>query len=248
MSDPSDTRKLRQADLWTGLGLIAFALGMLGVTATFPITDSYGGVRNVWYVSPALLPLLIGVTILLMAGMLVRKAMRDLGAEGVRQTLRLPQARFGSRTQRLLLILGAVCAYVYVFIPVVDFALATALFLAVFIFGFHLDREASVARNLLILIVSTVTIGVAASAVGNDARDAVVDALTGSAVIAAAAINARALARQQLPLTAWRSGLIVAVLTPLLLCPLFKYGLLVPLPYEGTVIGAMDALRYAVFR
>ena len=248
MSDPSDTRKLRQADLWTGLGLVAFALGMLGVTATFPITDSYGGVRNVWYVSPALLPLLIGVSILLMAGMLVRKAVRDLGAEGVRQTLRLPRARFGSRTQRLLLILGSVCAYVYVFIPVVDFALATAFFLAVFIFGFHLDREASVARNLASLIASTIMVGVAAWVTGDGARDAVVDCATAGAVIGIAAVNAWALARQKLPLTAWRNGLIVAVLTPVLLCPLFKYGLLVPLPYEGTVIGAMDALRYAVFR
>ncbi|WP_299438156.1 hypothetical protein [uncultured Rhodospira sp.] len=51
MSDDPTGRALRKADLWTGLGLAALALAMLAVTATFPMTGSYGGVKNVWYVS-----------------------------------------------------------------------------------------------------------------------------------------------------------------------------------------------------
>jgi hypothetical protein len=248
MIDDPATRKLRQADLWTGLGLAAFALGMLGLTSTFPITDSYGGVRNVWYVSPALLPLLIGCGILVLAALLVARAARDLGSDGVRRALRLQRAGIGPRTLRLLLILAAVSAYVFVFVPTVDFALATVFFLAVFIFGFHLDREPSVARNLVILATVTAVVGLAGVLTDPAVRDPVVDALTVGGVVLAAVINARALAQRGLPLKPWRQALIFAVLIPAILCPVFKYGLLVPLPHEGTVIEAMDDLRYRLFR
>jgi hypothetical protein len=39
---------------------------------------------------------------------------------------------------------------------------------------------------------------------------------------------------------------VVSVVVPLILCPVFKYLLLVPLPMEGLVTGAMDSLRYAL--
>ena len=242
------TAKLRRADLLTGLGLAAFAVAMLAITATFPMTDSYGGVQNVWYVSPALFPGLVALGILVFAGLLVRRAVRDLGSDGVRRALSFAGAAPTPRTLRLVLILGAVIAYVYVFVPRVDFLVATTFFLAVFIFAFHLDREASVARNLYLLLAVTALVVLAALALPETLRDPVVDAGTALGVVAAAWWNARALARQDLPLTTWRTGLLVALLTPIIVCPLFKYGLLVPLPHEGTVISAMDSLRYALFR
>ena len=248
MIDDPKIRKLRRADLWTALGLMAFALAMLGVTSTFPITDSYGGVRNVWYVSPALFPLLVGAGIVLLALLLLRRVVQDLGPQGVREALHLPSIGLSPRTVRLLLILGSICAYVYIFVPRVDFFLATAFFLCVFIFGFHLDREACIARNLGVLLIVTAVVALAAFTIGEDGRDPVVDGLTALGIVLAAIVNRRALRQRGFPLRTWRHGLIVAILAPAFLCPAFKYGLLVPLPYEGTVIEAMDTLRYDLLR
>jgi hypothetical protein len=41
--------------------------------------------------------------------------------------------------------------------------------------------------------------------------------------------------------------LILAVATPFVIGPIFKYLLLVPMPTEGLVVAAMDAVRYLEF-
>jgi hypothetical protein len=41
-----------------------------------------------------------------------------------------------------------------------------------------------------------------------------------------------------------RTSTIVCVVVPLILVPIFKYALLVPLPYEGGIIGIMNLIRY----
>jgi hypothetical protein len=42
-------------------------------------------------------------------------------------------------------------------------------------------------------------------------------------------------------------ALAVAVITPFLIGPIFKYLLLVPLPYEGLVVEFLDKIRYGEF-
>jgi hypothetical protein len=45
----------------------------------------------------------------------------------------------------------------------------------------------------------------------------------------------------------YRISIIIALAVPLMLCPIFKYFLLVPLPYEGGVVEIMDLIRYSLF-
>ena len=246
--DDSTQARLRRADLRTGLGLMAFALAMLGVTLTFPITDSFGGVRNVWYVSPALLPLLIGGCILLLSGLLVIKAARALGADGVRQSLRLPRAEVSPRGLRLWMILASICCYVYVLVPRVDFTVATALLLMTFISAFHLDREASVLRNLVAVVAITGTLALISAVVGADAHDLAVDGVGLAGLAAIAWVNRAAVRQKGLPLRYWWQALIVSLAAPLILALSFRYGLLVPMPHEGTILTAIDTARYAIFR
>ena len=44
----------------------------------------------------------------------------------------------------------------------------------------------------------------------------------------------------------FRTTLIMTIITPLILCPTFKYFLLVPLPKEGGIIGIMNLIRYSL--
>ena len=245
MVDP-DQRRLRRTDLWTGFGLMVFAIAILGVTLTFPITDSYGGVRNVWYVSPALLPLMLGIAILLMACMLVHNAVRQLGIEGAREALRLPTMHVSPSGLRLWIILGSICVYVYILVPRVDFAVATALFLMVFVYAFRLDREASVLRNLIIVVAGGAAVMLASALAPVDHHDLMVDGVALAALFIAALTNRSALRRQNMSLRPWRQGLWLSLIAPLILSVLFRYGLLVPMPHEGTILRAIDTARYAL--
>jgi hypothetical protein len=52
-----------------------------------PMKDSWGGVQNVWFVSPALFPLFVGGIIVLLGIALVVHAIRIVGFAGLRSTL-----------------------------------------------------------------------------------------------------------------------------------------------------------------
>ena len=43
-----------------------------------------------------------------------------------------------------------------------------------------------------------------------------------------------------------RLSLVVAIVTPLILCPIFRYGFLIPLPREGGIIALMNLIRYSL--
>ena len=66
--DANEVPPLRKADFWTSLVLLALAAGMLVETLTYPLEGSYAGVRNAWYVSPALLPLIVALTLIVLSG------------------------------------------------------------------------------------------------------------------------------------------------------------------------------------
>lgn len=79
-----DKDNLRKADFKTGVFLITFCLWFLPVTFLFmPFKETYGGVENVWYVSPWIFPAVILTLLLLLSGTLtvnaiLRQGMRDV--------------------------------------------------------------------------------------------------------------------------------------------------------------------------
>jgi len=67
MNENDNNKHMRGADIV--IGIIFIILGVLILIGAFqmPLKDSYGGVESVWYVSPALMPLIIGVVMILLA-------------------------------------------------------------------------------------------------------------------------------------------------------------------------------------
>ena len=55
-----DKDKLRKADIFSGSLIILLGLFIISQAVQMPMKDSWGGVQNVWFVSPALFPLLVG--------------------------------------------------------------------------------------------------------------------------------------------------------------------------------------------
>ena len=243
-----DREHLRRTDLWTGLGLAAVAVAMLIGASRFPISASYGGVRNVWYVSPALFPLIVGVGILVLSLVLVATAARSLGRGGLRQALSLPEASFGPRHQRFAMIVVAIVGFVYAMVPAVDFFLATALFLLVFMAAFHLPDGRGLLPNLYVysMLVAMTVVWRLVGLGGTTGLTHGLDILTLAGLAGGIWINWRITAGDPTGRKRLRHVLWMVAVTPALLCVLFRYGLLVPLPHEGLVINLMEAARYAL--
>lgn len=102
------------ADLLSGIGLAGFALFVLIRAAQMPMSGTYGGVDNSWYVSPAAFPLVIGALLLFAAiGLLVRGVLKG-GAGTATELLKKVATALLNRpsAQRIALIFGLLLTYV----------------------------------------------------------------------------------------------------------------------------------------
>ena len=149
-----DVEKLRKADVFSGLLVIVLGLFIIFQALQMPMKDSYGGVQNVWYVSPALFPLLVGGTLILLGILLMRTALRTIGVAGVTSVLSfLTSSRFLSflkerETIRFYGIVLNLLLFVFIMIPRVDFFIAATTFLFIFFSMFYCLDE----RHLPIII------------------------------------------------------------------------------------------------
>ena len=249
-----DVKSLRKADFWTSIVLFALGVAMFIGATTFPMTDSYGGVQNVWYVSPALFPLIIATALVILSLVLFANAILTVGVRDAIACIGGLSYRLSERDVRLVMVIALISAYVYALVPRVDFFLATALFLQAFIGSFYPERSDMMKVHAAPFLAFSVLVGVLALVGPTREPETVFAGVIDAAalglfvIVAIVAIVAlRRLAGPQQPdRRRVRIGLIVSVVVPLILCPVFKYLLLVPLPMEGMVTGAMDSIRYAL--
>jgi hypothetical protein len=249
--EKSVERSLRKADFWTSIVLFALGVAMFIGATTFPMTDSYGGVQNVWYVSPALFPLIIATALVILSLVLFANAIVTVGVRDAVADIGRLSYRLSERDVRLVMVIALIGAYVYALVPRVDFFLATALFLQAFIGSFYPERSDMMKVHAAPFLAFSVLVGVLAL-VGPTREPetlfaGVIDAAALGLFVIVAFVALRRLAGPTQPdRRRVRIGLVVSVVVPLILCPVFKYLLLVPLPMEGLVTGAMDSLRYAL--
>ena len=71
--------KLRKTDIYSGAAICLFGLWIILQALKMPMKDSWGGVQNVWYVSPAIFPLFVGCMIMLLGALLCRTALKMVG-------------------------------------------------------------------------------------------------------------------------------------------------------------------------
>lgn len=250
MSDAPVTpaRKDRRADVRMALVLFAGALAMLLEASGYPMTDSYGGVQNVWYVSPALFPLAIGGLLALLSGGLLIYAVTRGAMPGWRGAFKPGRIGMGESACRTLMIVGLLAGLIFLLVPRIDFVIAGIAFLQFMLFAFYLDRRPLFNGAALAMTVLVVAVFAAywLSGASSEAPSVIPD-LTALVVIAVAGLS---LARKAAALGAARKRLLalfsVSLGVPLVLAPLFKFGFLVPLPHEGVVIRSMESIRYAL--
>jgi len=253
-----DRDNMRRKDLVSGIVLMLFGAWVVYETcAKVPMKGSWGGVMNVWYVSPGLFPIFIGSILFFFGAALIAVAVRHLGFHAIRDEVRSrARAVAGSReipepVFRFLAVVVILAFYIYMNMPRVDFYLNSILFLVVIIHVFYLD-ELQVMRKLFRFYLAGSILFLVYFASGLDERiggsipyPADLLAILFTAVFAAYAWNLVRPRRDQV--SKCRQAVLVALATPLLIGGLFKYFLLVPLPKEGLVVALMDAVYFGLF-
>ena len=252
-----DKEKLRKADIYSGLVIFLFGLFIVLMASEMPMKDSWGGVQNVWYVSPALFPLFVGGVIMLLGALLTRTALKMVGIKAFTETVRW----FGSRdlfqflisdsTIRFYAIAVLFLSLVYLTIPRIDFFLSAILFLTVFITMFYFDDD-QLLKKLFFFYLAGVGVLIVYFASGLDEALGRIVPFAGDilaiCLILAYCIYAWTLIHSRPPLRKkFRTSLIVSVAAPFVIGPIFKYFLLVPMPTEGLIVAVLDYFRYFEF-
>jgi len=252
-----EKEKLRKADIYSGLVIFLFGLFMVLMASRMPMKDSWGGVQNVWYVSPALFPLFVGGVIMLLGALLTRTALKIVGIKAFGETVRwfaskdLFQFLISDSVIRFYAIAVLFLSLVYITIPRIDFFLSATLYLTVFITMFYFDDD-QLLKKLFYFYLAGVGVLIGYFASGLNAALSRFVPFAGDVLalcfILAYCIYAWTLIRSRQSLRKkYRTGLIVAVAAPFVVCPIFKYFLLVPMPTEGMIVAVLDYFWYFEF-
>lgn len=249
--------KLRKADIFSGSIIFLFGIWIISQAVKMPMKDSWGGVQNVWFVSPALFPLLVGAMIMLLGALLVRTALKEVGLKGLKAAIRWlisPELALFLKTPsniRVYAITVLFFSLVYLNISRIDFFLCSVLFLVAFILMFYFDDDTLLKKMFYFYLAGTVFF-IVYFALKLPAILKPIVAFPNDwlmlAFIISYCIYTWILIRSIPTLRKkYRTGLILAVTTPFLIGSIFKYLLLVPMPTEGLIVAALDAIRYLEF-
>lgn len=249
--------KLRKADVYSGALVFLFGLWMVAQAFKMPMRDSWGGVMNVWYVSPALMPLFIGSVIMLLGAMLCRIGLKTIGFEAFKKSLSWLVSAESAKVLksdpawRFYAVVALFTTLVYLNLPRIDFFLCAVLFLTAFVTMFYFLDDALL-RKFLVFYLAGEAVILLLCALGlhrpsGEEPSYLLDAAA-LLLIAAYLVWVQTHVRRRSDLRKrFRVGLAVAVVTPLVIGPIFKYFLMVPLPKEGLVVAAMDYVWYLEF-
>jgi hypothetical protein len=230
--------------------LIAAAIVILALTAQMPMRDTYGGVKNVWYVSPGLLPLIVGIGILVLSCVLLVHSIRTGGAADFIRSVRSHSPGISEANQRFLGIILALFSFVYLFIPRIDFVLSIALFLSYFVPAFYYDTQTDLRRLSIvygafvacILLLFVTGIADLLNGVFEFSTDVIVLAL----IVAMLVFARRIAGSDRVRRGKYRLALIVTIVTPLILTPVFRFLLYVRLPHEGGIVQLLQIIWFSI--
>lgn len=250
-----ETEKLRKADIFSGTAILLLGLYIVSQAFQMPMKDSYAGVQNVWYVSPALFPLLVGSMLALLGLLLMKTALKEVGMAGFKSVLQYLASpdfvRFLKEpvTIRFYGIVLNLLIFVFVLIPRVDFFLAAILFLLVFFFMFYVGSDKEIPTLIYLSLGGTVVLGIVMfTGLSQSLESTLVfpsDLLVILMIAGLILYYFRQLRDNRELMAKFKLSLIIAFVAPFTIGIIFKYFLLVPMPFEGLVVSLLDAVWYA---
>ena len=199
-----------------------------------------------WWDPFAIIPL-VGTSLVLLASVSVlavasRRHRRDGPLPAENEGLRL-----GETGTRFVIIALLFLELVYILIPNIDFFVANLLFLTVFTTAFHIGTKTVIRRAMAVYLGAGAVVTAAKIsglfALLNGGFGYTTDLLVLVAAIGATVWIGRSPDVAGTARHSFRQCVAVAWLTPLIVTPVFRFGLLVPLPHEGVVVELMQQIR-----
>lgn len=244
--------RLRGLDLITSILFFLLAIYILIGAMGMPLKDSYAGVDSVWYVSPALLPIIIGIAMLLLSAAIFFNGLKDGGWKAL-QTIIIESKNIkflSDANMRYAGVLVPLIAMVYINITRIDFFITVVLYLIFTISVFHID-DLLIMRKMVYLYTGEMVFLLFLAIFGLDIKLKAIypyslDILAIAFIISIIVVLIILCQKANNPVYCknLRQALLMSFLTPLFIVPLFRFMLRVPLPVEGLVVNAMSALYY----
>ncbi len=246
-----DLVKLRKADFAASIVIILFGLFVLIMAFKMPMTASYGGVANHWYIAPALFPLIIGGALILMGTILCITAVRAGGMhEFFAGLMKDRKNMIDEKRVRVWVIMFSLASFIYILIPRIDFVLSIATFLFFLCAAFYSEHARLFKYLTRYFLVETLVVLVLIVTGIADFLDGLypysMDVLVLLFLVGMFFYAKGLMKRDGLPAARIYTALWVALLTPFILCPIFRYALLTPLPKEGIIIDHMNWIYYTI--
>ncbi len=250
-----DTPTLRKADVFSGAAIVLLGIFIISQAVQMPMKDSWGGVQNVWFVSPALFPLLVGGMLTLLGTLLISIALKTVGKSGMRSIFAyLSGASFlqflqSSSTMKFYAIVFNLVIFVFVMVPHVDFFLAAIYFMLTCFFMFYFRDDRHLVKIFVFAICAAFIFCIALycnldkqiTAVTEHGLDwLVLVSIPLLCLLARTSVKSDPEKQKR-----FRTSLVIGIVAPMTIGIIFKYFLLVPMPYEGLIVQLLDAIWYA---
>jgi len=247
--------KLRKADLFSGTLIVLLGLVIVSQGLQMPMTDSYAGVQNVWYVSPALFPMFVGAMITLLGLLLIKTALFAVGKKGLSEVyayFRSPEFILflkDSATIRFYGIVLTLFIFVFMLVPRIDFFIAATIFLLIFFFMFYCGGDEDLPRLISIIVGGSSILGLylysGLAAIIDESIPFSADYLVLFSIALLVAHYYKKAKDDQQRYKKFRLSLLIGFSAPFSIGIIFKYFLLVPMPFEGIIVTLLDAIWYA---
>lgn len=145
--------KLRKADVVTSLVLIALGVVVILYTTTMPQGGTFGGVINVWYVSPAVFPYLLGFLLICASTVILVRAIKEGGHVGIfgyylKAVVALPKNPTVHRIWAIWIVVGV---YIFGLFGRFNFYAVSAGFLVTFMLLFYRETDGRCSARTVVI-------------------------------------------------------------------------------------------------
>ena len=254
--DQNDKNKnMRGADIVISILFLILGIFILIGAFQMPLKDSYGGVDSVWYVSPALMPIIIGIAVILLSVAILLYAVKQGGWELLKYTYteRKKEPIFNESTVRMLATLIPLFTLVFLHLRMLDFCIAVALYLtytiSVFYFeDFKILKDSLKFYSIIILInlivrVTGLNIMLDSLFVFTTDILALIELIILIFYIRKKVYNSDI---KETLIKKYHQALGVSLITPIVIAAIFRFALRIPMPKEGFIMNFMYLIYYAI--
>ncbi len=255
MDQNDKNKKMRGADIIISALFLILGVFILIGAFQMPLKDSYGGVESVWYVSPALMPIIIGIAIIFLSIAILLYGIKQGGLKIIKNGLekRKKEPILNEDTIRMLATLIPLFWLVFVHLRMLDFCIAVGLYLTFTISVFYFEDFKFLKSTLgfysIILLINLILRITSLNVILDSLFIFTTDIIaTIELIILIVYIrkkinkndNYEALKRK------FKHAMYVALVTPVLVAAIFRFALRIPMPKEGFIMNFMYLIYYSI--